>query len=85
VTVAEIIAEGVACAREGAAVVHVHANDEVTGRQRDDWEIYARIIKGIRGQIDAIVYPTIPIDEAGFANWSQAKEAWKYRSQVERP
>jgi uncharacterized protein (DUF849 family) len=85
VTVAEIIAEGVACAHEGAAIVHVHAYDEVTRRQRDDWEIYARIIKGIRGHINAIGYPTIPIDEPGFANWSQAKEAWKYRSQVERP
>jgi len=67
VTVAEIVAEGVACAKEGAAIIHVHAYDETTGRQRDEWEIYARIIEGIRGQVDAIVYPTIPIAGSGFA------------------
>lgn len=60
-TVGEIVADGIACAREGAAIVHVHAYDEVTGRQRDDWEVYARIIEGIRNQVDVIVYPTIPL------------------------
>jgi 3-keto-5-aminohexanoate cleavage enzyme len=28
VRVADIVAEGIACAREGAAIVHVHAYDE---------------------------------------------------------
>jgi len=60
VTVDEIIADGVACVRAGAAIVHLHAYDEATGRQRDDAEIYARIIEGIRAQVDVIVYPTIP-------------------------
>lgn len=60
VRVADIVAEGVACAREGAAIVHVHAYDESTGRQRDDADPYARIIEGIRAQADCIVYPTIP-------------------------
>lgn len=60
VRVADIVAEGVACAREGAAIVHVHAYDEASGRQRDDADIYARIIEGIRAQVDCIVYPTIP-------------------------
>ena len=60
VSVAEIVAEGVACAEAGAAIVHVHPYDEASGRQRDDWQIYARIIEGIRARSDAIVYPTIP-------------------------
>jgi 3-keto-5-aminohexanoate cleavage enzyme len=60
VRVADIVAEGIACAREGAAIVHVHAYDESTGRQRDDADLYARIIEGIRAQADCIVYPTIP-------------------------
>lgn len=60
VSVAEIVAEGVACAREGAAIVHVHAYDESSGQQRDDADLYARIIEGIRAQADCIVYPTIP-------------------------
>lgn len=59
--IADIIAEGVACAREGAAIVHVHAYDEVSGRQHDDADVYARIIEGIRAQCDCIVYPTIPL------------------------
>ncbi len=59
VTVDEIIADGVDCVRAGAAIVHLHAYDAALGRQRDDPDIYARIIEGIREQVDAIVYPTI--------------------------
>jgi len=61
VTVRNIVDEGVACAREGAAIVHVHAYDEASGRQRDDADAYARIIEGIRECCDCIVYPTIPL------------------------
>jgi uncharacterized protein (DUF849 family) len=56
----EVIAEGIACAKEGAAVVHVHPYDAETGRQKDDADIYARIIEGIREKVDVIVYPTLP-------------------------
>ena len=58
--VADIVAQGIACAGEGAAIVHVHAYDEASGRQRDDADLYARIIEGIRAKADCIVYPTIP-------------------------
>ena len=61
VRIADIVSQGVACAREGAAIVHVHAYDEASGQQRDDADLYARIIEGIRAQVDCIVYPTIPI------------------------
>jgi 3-keto-5-aminohexanoate cleavage enzyme len=61
ITVKEIVADGIACAKEGAAIVHVHAYDEATGRQRDDAETYRRIIEGIREQQDVIVYPTLPL------------------------
>jgi len=61
ITVEEIIADGVACVKAGAAIVHVHPYDEATGKQKDDADIYARIIEGIRGQVDAIVYPTVAI------------------------
>ena len=57
----DIVAEGLACAAEGAAIVHVHAYDPESGRQRDDADIYARIIEGIRNRADCIVYPTIPL------------------------
>src|SRR3989449_541207 len=61
VSVAEIIAEGIACAREGAAIVHVHAYDEASGRQCEEAHVYQRIIEGIRSQVDCIVSPTIPL------------------------
>jgi uncharacterized protein (DUF849 family) len=61
ITVGELVADGIACARAGAAIVHVHAYDERTGRQRDDAETYRRIIEGIREQADVIVYPTLPV------------------------
>jgi uncharacterized protein (DUF849 family) len=60
VAVREIVAEGIACAQAGAAIVHVHAYDEATGRQKDDPDLYAAIIDGIRARVDAIVYPTLP-------------------------
>jgi uncharacterized protein (DUF849 family) len=64
VTIAEYIAEGIACAEAGASLIHVHPYDEVSGHQCDDWEIYARIIEGIRSRIDVPVYPTIPFGTA---------------------
>ena len=57
-TVETIIAEGVACARAGATIVHVHAYDG--GPQTYDWQVYARIIEGIRNQVDVPVYPSYP-------------------------
>lgn len=60
VAVEEIVADGIAAAGAGAAIIHAHAYDVATGRQKDDWEIYARIIEGIRAKADVIVYPTIP-------------------------
>lgn len=71
VRVEDIVAEGIACAQEGASLVHVHAYDAASGRQRDDADLYARIIEGIRSRADCIVYPTLPVSapsaEARFA------------------
>jgi uncharacterized protein (DUF849 family) len=61
ITVEECIDQGVACAEAGAAIVHVHAFDPERDEQDDDPETYARVIEGIREQVDAIVYPTIPL------------------------
>jgi uncharacterized protein (DUF849 family) len=58
-TVDAIVADGIACAKAGAAIVHVHAYDG-GGPQTFDWQIYARIIEGIRAKIDVPVYPSIP-------------------------
>jgi 3-keto-5-aminohexanoate cleavage enzyme len=61
ISVEEIVADGIAVANAGAAIIHLHAYDAATGRQKDDWEIYARIFEGIRAKADVIVYPTVPI------------------------
>jgi uncharacterized protein (DUF849 family) len=67
VSVEEIVADGIAAAKAGAAIIHLHAYDVSTGRQRDDYDIYAPIIEGIRAKVDAIVYPTLPITGSGYA------------------
>lgn len=61
ITVEECIDQGVACDEAGAAIIHVHAFDAEADKQDDDPEIYAQIIEGIKEQVDAIVYPTIPV------------------------
>jgi uncharacterized protein (DUF849 family) len=58
-TVEAIIAEGVACARAGATIIHTHAYDG-GGPQTFDWQVYARIIEGIRAKVDVPVYPSYP-------------------------
>ena len=65
ISVEECVADGIACAQAGASIIHVHPYDPQTGRQKDDWQIYARIIEGIRSQVDVPVYPTIPLGDAG--------------------
>ncbi|MBZ0138212.1 MAG: 3-keto-5-aminohexanoate cleavage protein [Pseudorhodoplanes sp.] len=67
VTRAQIVADGIAAAKAGAAIIHLHAYDEATGRQKDDYDIYAPLIEGIRAKVDAIVYPTLPITGSGYA------------------
>jgi uncharacterized protein (DUF849 family) len=72
VTPREIVEQGVACVRAGAAIVHVHAYDESTGNPKESAATYVAIIEGIRAEVDAIVYPTVsttgmaafPLDEA---------------------
>ncbi len=58
-TIEAIIAEGIACARAGAAIVHTHAYVN-GGAQTFDWQVYARIIEGIRAEVDVPVYPSYP-------------------------
>ena len=60
VSVKDIVEQGIACVKAGAAIVHLHAYDEASGRQTEDPDVYTRIIEGIRTRVDAIVYPTIP-------------------------
>ena len=66
-TVPAIIAEGIACARAGATIIHTHAYDG-GGPQSFDWQVYARVIEGIRHEVDVPVYqsyPPIPSSNTG--------------------
>ncbi len=58
-TVDRIVAEGIECAKAGACIIHVHAYDN-GGPQTFDWQVYARIIEGIRARVDVPVYPSLP-------------------------
>ena len=60
VTPEEIIADAVACAEAGAAVIHLHAYD-ANAAPVEDADLYARIIEGVRARVDAIVYPTLAL------------------------
>jgi 3-keto-5-aminohexanoate cleavage enzyme len=55
----EVIEEGVACIKAGAAIIHAHTLDPATGRQNGDVDNCAAFMEGIRAQVDAIVYPTV--------------------------
>ena len=81
VAVKDIVEQGIACVKAGAAIVHVHAYDESSGRQKDDVDLYARIIEGIRAKVDAIVYPTLP--STGFNSASEAADPKKRYAHVE--
>lgn len=56
----EIVEQAIACADEGAAIIHFHPYDPISGRQRDDAAIYAPIIERIRSKVDVICYGTLP-------------------------
>jgi 3-keto-5-aminohexanoate cleavage enzyme len=79
IAVDEIVAAGIAAAQAGAAIVHFHAYDEATGRQKDDAAIYARIIEGIRGRVDVIAYPTIPLAGSGLGTSESMVARERYR------
>jgi 3-keto-5-aminohexanoate cleavage enzyme len=81
-SVDELVEQGVACAKAGAAIIHIHAYDESTGRPSDDAETYVRIIEGIRRKVDAIVYPAVPA--AGLPGSSELRTAEQRYAHVEQ-
>ncbi|MDG1663687.1 MAG: 3-keto-5-aminohexanoate cleavage protein [Pseudomonadales bacterium] len=60
ITPSAIIEQGIACAKEGASIIHLHVYDE-HGQPTEDADLYTRVIEGIREQCDAIVYPTLAL------------------------
>lgn len=60
VTPDEIIADALACAEAGAAIIHLHVYD-AHGAPVEDADLYARVIEGVRARCDAVVYPTMAL------------------------
>ncbi|MEH6721631.1 MAG: 3-keto-5-aminohexanoate cleavage protein [Aurantimonas endophytica] len=62
VSVNELVADAVACARAGAAIIHLHCYDPATGKQDDNAAIYREVILRAREVVpDIAVYPTVPL------------------------
>ena len=61
IAVDAIVRDALEAVDHGAAIIHVHAYDTASGLQTNDWQVYARIIEGVRARSDALVYPTIPM------------------------
>jgi hypothetical protein len=51
----------------------IHAYDPVSGRQRDDYEIYAPIIEHIRSKSDLICHGTLPFAGSGGRKLTQRR------------
>ena len=78
-TVEAIIAEGVACARAGATIIHTHAYDG-GGPRTFDWQVYARIIEGIpRGCFPPAPRPTSTVWAARSGKRRGAQLNWSCR------
>ncbi len=59
--VEEIARDAIACAEAGAAIVHFHTRDAVTGEQIwDSFDAYAEAIKLIHRECDVMIYPSFP-------------------------
>jgi uncharacterized protein (DUF849 family) len=73
----EIISEGVACIKAGAAVVHAHTLEPDSSKQNGNVDNCAAFMNGIRERVDAIVYPSV----IGPPN--PANPAWLWEPTVE--
>jgi 3-keto-5-aminohexanoate cleavage enzyme len=55
----EIAADAVACVAAGAAIVHFHARDPLTGAPSTAVDLYGETARQIRERCDAVVMPTL--------------------------
>jgi len=69
VTADQIVTQAVGAARAGAAIVHLHARDEMDGRPDQSPEAFAAILPAIKAQVDAVINittggaPTMTVQE----------------------
>ncbi|WP_227378955.1 3-keto-5-aminohexanoate cleavage protein [Haladaptatus halobius] len=58
VTPEEIIDEGIAAAKAGAGIIHIHVRDPETGEPVSDLDLFREVAAGIQAETDAIIQPT---------------------------
>jgi len=69
VTAEQIVQQAVEAARAGAAIVHLHARDEMDGRPDQSAEAFAAILPAIKEQVDVVINittggaPTMTVQE----------------------
>ncbi len=69
VTAAEIVEQAVEAAKAGAAIVHLHARDELDGSPDQSAEAFAEILPAIKSQVDVVINittggaPTMSVEE----------------------
>lgn len=73
----EIVDEGVACIKAGAAIIHAHTLEPDSSKRNGDVDNCAAFMNGIREKIDAIVYPTV------FGTPNRSNPAWLWEPTVE--
>ncbi len=56
---AEIAADALACGREGAAIIHYHARNALTGAPATEFALYADTARRIKTASDLIIMPTL--------------------------
>jgi 3-keto-5-aminohexanoate cleavage enzyme len=54
----EIVADALACAEAGAAIVHFHARN-ADGSESNETDDYRQILRGIRAHSDVLIHPTL--------------------------
>ncbi|MEM7358302.1 MAG: 3-keto-5-aminohexanoate cleavage protein [Pseudomonadota bacterium] len=73
ITPDDIIAEGIACAKAGAAIIHLHVYSEA-GEPVENVDLYTRVFEGIKAECDAIVYPTLALAGTVDERYAPVKE-----------
>ncbi len=72
ITRSELVAQALACADAGAAIVHLHAYDGA-GDPREAYELYAPVFEEIGERSDVICYPTVPMGPRASSGSQEAR------------
>ena len=69
----EIIEDGCRAWEAGASILHWHPRDPVTGKARNETELYLEVLEGLKARTDALLHPTL-----GYISQSGTEERVKH-------